>query len=80
MYMIAGLSMLQLYQKRHPDITASAHFYFILTAAVLIFVLVGEVSMILSLQSFRWRWLRGEQMVSLVHTVEGRVAEHVLRL
>lgn len=44
MYMIAGLCMLKLYQKRHPDINASAYSAYACLALVIFFSVVGVVS------------------------------------
>lgn len=44
MYMIAGLCMLKLYQKRHPDINASAYTAYACLAAVIFFSVLGVVS------------------------------------
>lgn len=44
MYMIAGLCMLKLYQKRHPDINASAYSAYACLAVVIFFSVVGVVS------------------------------------
>uniref|UniRef100_A0A3B3D4M0 SID1 transmembrane family, member 2 n=1 Tax=Oryzias melastigma TaxID=30732 RepID=A0A3B3D4M0_ORYME len=41
MYMIAGLCMLKLYQKRHPDINASAYTAYACLAAVIFFSVLG---------------------------------------
>ncbi|KAM9217078.1 SID1 transmembrane family member 2 isoform 3-T3 [Leptosomus discolor] len=41
MYMIAGLCMLKLYQKRHPDINASAYSAYACLALVIFFSVVG---------------------------------------
>ncbi|XP_068773019.1 SID1 transmembrane family member 2 isoform X5 [Struthio camelus] len=41
MYMIAGLCMLKLYQKRHPDINASAYSAYACLAIVIFFSVVG---------------------------------------
>lgn len=46
MYMIAGLCMLKLYQKRHPDINASAYSAYACLALVIFFSVVGVVSMV----------------------------------
>uniref|UniRef100_A0A3Q4FZK2 SID1 transmembrane family, member 2 n=1 Tax=Neolamprologus brichardi TaxID=32507 RepID=A0A3Q4FZK2_NEOBR len=43
MYMIAGLCMLKLYQKRHPDINASAYTAYACLAAVIFFSVLGVV-------------------------------------
>ncbi|XP_058713222.1 SID1 transmembrane family member 2 isoform X3 [Poecile atricapillus] len=43
MYMIAGLCMLKLYQKRHPDINASAYSAYACLALVIFFSVVGVV-------------------------------------
>lgn len=43
MYMIAGLCMLKLYQKRHPDINASAYSAYACLAAVIFFSVLGVV-------------------------------------
>ncbi|XP_054032015.1 SID1 transmembrane family member 2 isoform X2 [Dryobates pubescens] len=43
MYMIAGLCMLKLYQKRHPDINASAYSAYACLAVVIFFSVVGVV-------------------------------------
>ncbi|XP_074832973.1 SID1 transmembrane family member 2 isoform X2 [Carettochelys insculpta] len=43
MYMIAGLCMLKLYQKRHPDINASAYCAYACLAVVIFFSVVGVV-------------------------------------
>ncbi|XP_067422276.1 SID1 transmembrane family member 2 [Emydura macquarii macquarii] len=43
MYMIAGLCMLKLYQKRHPDINASAYSAYACLAIVIFFSVVGVV-------------------------------------
>uniref|UniRef100_A0A3B3U851 SID1 transmembrane family member 2 n=1 Tax=Poecilia latipinna TaxID=48699 RepID=A0A3B3U851_9TELE len=43
MYMIAGLCMLKLYQKRHPDINASAYTAYACLAAVIFFSVRGVV-------------------------------------
>ncbi|XP_043936900.1 SID1 transmembrane family member 2 [Protopterus annectens] len=43
MYMIAGLCMLKLYQKRHPDINASAYTAYASLAAVIFFSVLGVV-------------------------------------
>ncbi|XP_078785471.1 SID1 transmembrane family member 2 isoform X9 [Oryzias latipes] len=43
MYMIAGLCMLKLYQKRHPDINASAYTAYACLAAVIFFSVIGVV-------------------------------------
>ncbi|KAF7236926.1 SID1 transmembrane family member 2 [Varanus komodoensis] len=43
MYMIAGLCMLKLYQKRHPDINASAYSAYACLAGVIFFSVVGVV-------------------------------------
>ncbi|XP_028664339.1 SID1 transmembrane family member 2 isoform X1 [Erpetoichthys calabaricus] len=43
MYMIAGLCMLKLYQKRHPDINASAYSAYASLAAVIFFSVLGVV-------------------------------------
>ncbi|XP_030632635.1 SID1 transmembrane family member 2-like [Chanos chanos] len=43
MYMIAGLCMLKLYQKRHPDICASAYTAYACLATVIFFSTVGMV-------------------------------------
>ncbi|NXL51070.1 SIDT2 protein, partial [Podilymbus podiceps] len=43
MYMIAGLCMLKLYQKRHPDINASAYTAYACLALVIFFSVVGVV-------------------------------------
>lgn len=47
MYMIAGLCMLKLYQKRHPDINASAYSAYACLAAVIFFSVLGVVSNLL---------------------------------
>lgn len=44
MYMIAGLCMLKLYQKRHPDINASAYTAYACLAVVIFFSVLGVVS------------------------------------
>lgn len=44
MYMIAGLCMLKLYQKRHPDINASAYSAYACLAVIIFFSVVGVVS------------------------------------
>jgi len=44
MYMIAGLCMLKLYQKRHPDINASAYTAYACMAGVIFFSVLGVVS------------------------------------
>ncbi|KAH0623381.1 hypothetical protein JD844_031654, partial [Phrynosoma platyrhinos] len=44
MYMIAGLCMLKLYQKRHPDINASAYSAYACLAIVIFFSVLGVVS------------------------------------
>lgn len=44
MYMIAGLCMLKLYQKRHPDINASAYSAYACLAVVIFFSVIGVVS------------------------------------
>lgn len=44
MYMIAGLCMLKLYQKRHPDINASAYTAYACLAMVIFFSVLGVVS------------------------------------
>ncbi|TSK67177.1 SID1 transmembrane family member 2 [Bagarius yarrelli] len=41
MYMIAGLCMLKLYQKRHPDINASAYSAYACLAAIIFFSVLG---------------------------------------
>ncbi|XP_040281911.1 SID1 transmembrane family member 2 isoform X2 [Bufo bufo] len=43
MYMIAGLCMLKLYQKRHPDINASAYSAYACLAIVIFFSVIGVV-------------------------------------
>uniref|UniRef100_A0A8D0Q3H6 SID1 transmembrane family member 2 n=1 Tax=Sus scrofa TaxID=9823 RepID=A0A8D0Q3H6_PIG len=43
MYMIAGLCMLKLYQKRHPDINASAYSAYACLAIVIFFSVLGVV-------------------------------------
>ncbi|XP_064840556.1 SID1 transmembrane family member 2-like isoform X2 [Oncorhynchus masou masou] len=43
MYMIAGLCVLKLYQKRHPDINASAYTAYACLAAVIFFSVLGVV-------------------------------------
>ncbi|XP_059187058.1 SID1 transmembrane family member 2 isoform X1 [Centropristis striata] len=43
MYMIAGLCMLKLYQKRHPDINASAYTAYACLAGVIFFSVLGVV-------------------------------------
>ncbi|KAM6400346.1 SID1 transmembrane family member 2 [Rhynochetos jubatus] len=43
MYMIAGLCMLKLYQKRHPDINASAYSAYACLALVIFFSVIGVV-------------------------------------
>uniref|UniRef100_H3DA30 SID1 transmembrane family member 2 n=1 Tax=Tetraodon nigroviridis TaxID=99883 RepID=H3DA30_TETNG len=43
MYMIAGLCMLKLYQKRHPDINASAYTAYACLAMVIFFSVLGVV-------------------------------------
>ncbi|XP_007905501.1 SID1 transmembrane family member 2 isoform X1 [Callorhinchus milii] len=43
MYMIAGLCMLKLYQKRHPDINASAYSAYACLALVIFFSVLGVV-------------------------------------
>ncbi|XP_072211141.1 SID1 transmembrane family member 2 isoform X2 [Excalfactoria chinensis] len=43
MYMIAGLCMLKLYQKRHPDINASAYSAYACLAVVIFFSVIGVV-------------------------------------
>ncbi|XP_039185725.1 SID1 transmembrane family member 2 isoform X5 [Crotalus tigris] len=43
MYMIAGLCMLKLYQKRHPDINASAYSAYACLAVIIFFSVVGVV-------------------------------------
>lgn len=43
MYMIAGLCMLKLYQKRHPDINASAYSAYACLAVVIFFSVLGVV-------------------------------------
>ncbi|XP_069597538.1 SID1 transmembrane family member 2 isoform X2 [Ranitomeya imitator] len=43
MYMIAGLCMLMLYQKRHPDINASAYSAYACLAIVIFFSVLGVV-------------------------------------
>lgn len=43
MYMIAGLCMLKLYQKRHPDINASAYSAYACLAAIIFFSVLGVV-------------------------------------
>ncbi|XP_076590699.1 SID1 transmembrane family member 2 isoform X2 [Chaetodon auriga] len=43
MYMIAGLCMLKLYQKRHPDINASAYTAYACLAVVIFFSVLGVV-------------------------------------
>uniref|UniRef100_UPI00398EFF84 SID1 transmembrane family member 2 isoform X3 n=1 Tax=Pristiophorus japonicus TaxID=55135 RepID=UPI00398EFF84 len=43
MYMIAGLCMLKLYQKRHPDINASAYSAYASLALVIFFSVLGVV-------------------------------------
>ncbi|KAG8434521.1 hypothetical protein GDO86_012775 [Hymenochirus boettgeri] len=43
MYMIAGLCMLKLYQKRHPDINASAYSAYACLAFVIFFSVLGVV-------------------------------------
>ncbi|XP_033832689.1 SID1 transmembrane family member 2 isoform X3 [Periophthalmus magnuspinnatus] len=43
MYMIAGLCMLKLYQKRHPDINASAYSAYACLAGVIFFSVLGVV-------------------------------------
>ncbi|KAM3830698.1 SID1 transmembrane family member 2 isoform 5-T5 [Vipera latastei] len=43
MYMIAGLCMLKLYQKRHPDINASAYSAYAYLAVIIFFSVVGVV-------------------------------------
>lgn len=43
MYMIAGLCMLKLYQKRHPDINASAYTAYAYLALVIFFSVLGVV-------------------------------------
>lgn len=43
MYMIAGLCMLKLYQKRHPDINASAYTAYACLALVIFFSVLGVV-------------------------------------
>ncbi|XP_030632634.1 SID1 transmembrane family member 2-like [Chanos chanos] len=43
MYMIAGLCMLKLYQKRHPDITFSAYTAYVWPIAVIILSVLGVV-------------------------------------
>ncbi|XP_061781569.1 SID1 transmembrane family member 2 isoform X3 [Nerophis lumbriciformis] len=43
MYMIAGLCMLKLYQKRHPDINASAYTAYACLAGVIFFSVIGVV-------------------------------------
>lgn len=43
MYMIAGLCMLKLYQKRHPDINASAYTAYAYLAVVIFFSVLGVV-------------------------------------
>lgn len=45
MYMIAGLCMLKLYQKRHPDINASAYTAYACLALVIFFSVLGVVRM-----------------------------------
>lgn len=42
MYMIAGLCMLKLYQKRHPDINASAYSAYACLAIVIFFLRAGR--------------------------------------
>ncbi|XP_029429178.1 SID1 transmembrane family member 2 isoform X2 [Rhinatrema bivittatum] len=43
MYMIAGLCMLKLYQKRHPDINASAYSAYACLAFIIFFSVLGVV-------------------------------------
>uniref|UniRef100_A0A8C3RZF0 SID1 transmembrane family member 2 n=1 Tax=Chelydra serpentina TaxID=8475 RepID=A0A8C3RZF0_CHESE len=43
MYMIAGLCMLKLYQKRHPDINASAYSAYACLAIIIFFSVIGVV-------------------------------------
>ncbi|XP_041090877.1 SID1 transmembrane family member 2 isoform X2 [Polyodon spathula] len=43
MYMIAGLCMLKLYEKRHPDINASAYSAYACLAVVIFFSVLGVV-------------------------------------
>ncbi|XP_030076426.1 SID1 transmembrane family member 2 isoform X2 [Microcaecilia unicolor] len=43
MYMIAGLCMLKLYQKRHPDINASAYSAYACLAFIIFFSVIGVV-------------------------------------
>lgn len=48
MYMIAGLCMLKLYQKRHPDINASAYSAYACLAVVIFFSVLGVVGAVLA--------------------------------
>lgn len=55
MYMIAGLCMLKLYQKRHPDINASAYTAYACLAAVIFFSVLGVVSSAQHRRRRSWR-------------------------
>lgn len=54
MYMIAGLCMLKLYQKRHPDINASAYTAYACLAMVIFFSVLGVVRLHAALLTF-WK-------------------------
>uniref|UniRef100_A0A673A1E0 SID1 transmembrane family, member 2 n=1 Tax=Sphaeramia orbicularis TaxID=375764 RepID=A0A673A1E0_9TELE len=54
MYMIAGLCMLKLYQKRHPDINASAYTAYACLAAVIFFSVLGVVSSLCTKKHTYW--------------------------
>ncbi|XP_070548950.1 SID1 transmembrane family member 1-like [Ptychodera flava] len=43
MYIMVGLSMLKLYQARHPDITSTAHVAYICLALVILVTVIGVV-------------------------------------
>ena len=59
MYMIAGLCMLKLYQKRHPDINASAYSAYACLAVVIFFSVIGVVSAGVQQGWAWWNWSTG---------------------
>lgn len=84
MYMIAGLCMLKLYQKRHPDINASAYSAYACLAIVIFFSVVGVVSASPGAASRgRSHWLRGRQLAGIPCadglSPGGRVTGHLQR-